>query len=484
MTSNSLTIVNGTAVLNATDILHRMCHKGLSQADVKAICKARGLPAAAASSPSVLESLFVTECGLETVFGSLEPPEIALLHRLKAVDKPVDVSFFSRLLPAGRHLNYYGTFTQRFQDVFKQVKERLVRQGVLLVAEAPHYGSNKTQMESWVFWLPLQFHAFLPPLIAAAKPLPGPGEWRHDVPRAKLGTAVGRALPERSTGKQAAEDQLQIADRELRWNGKPFRASELINWQKRGWQEDAAAKKKEQAGHQDAYALLPVDAAVQILGTLAADAWVDAASLATPLEVFCGSPIDSPSLCDSGYRWGCLARQQADGTSWYRLAPSLAHASLPPGQYLDTTADGTATVDLETVPLAALEQLVAISDQQPAPSGRPVLLLAPNPIKLGRMISELDALPPVGWLEQNSTPFREAIATCRQRSGKTILHENLAVARVSDLALKVAIEKALGARVVSLSDEYLAFPQDAFADVKRVVTKSGHVVKEVDSREA
>ena len=37
---------------------------------------------------------------------------------------------------------------------------------------------------------------------------------------------------------------------------------------------------------------------------------------------------------------------------------------------------------------------------------------------------------------------------------------------------------------MSLSDEYLAFPYDSFAEVKRVVAKLGHVVKEVSSREA
>jgi hypothetical protein len=457
-----------------------MCHKVLSQADIKAICKARGLPAQAASSPSVLESLFVTDRGLGAVFGLLEPLEIALLHRLRAIDKPVDVTFFARLGKAGGRPPHYGTFTQRYQEVFKQVKERLIRKGIVLIAESPKYWTNKTQMESWVFSLPTQFQAHLPPLIPSAQHLPGLGQWRHDVPRAKLKTAVGQASPDKATG-----DKLQIADRELRWDGKPFRARELINWQKRCWQEEASPKeKKEGSKAADAYALPPVEAIFQVLGPLDVDTWVDAANLAVPLEVFCGWRVDSQQLCESGYRWGCLARQQADGVSWYRLAPSTAGESVPPCQYLDVAADGTVTVDLETVPLESLEQLVAISDQRPAPSGRPVLLLAPNLIKLGRMAGVLESLPQADWLQRNSAEFRQAFETCGQRDGKTILHENLLVARVGDLALKVAIEKSLGARVVPLSDEYIAFAYDAFAEVKRVVTKSGHVVKEVGSREA
>jgi hypothetical protein len=142
-------------------------------------------------------------------------------------------------------------------------------------------------------------------------------------------------------------------------------------------------------------------------------------------------------------------------------------------------ADGTVSVNLKVVPFDALEQLVAISDQRAAPSGSPVLLLAANRIKLGRMAERVWSLPAAEWLEKNSSEFRQAFGALKQRSGKTILHENLAVARISDLALKVAVEKALGDRVVPLGEQHLAFPRAAIPEIERVVTKAGHVVKEV-----
>jgi hypothetical protein len=134
--------------------------------------------------------------------------------------------------------------------------------------------------------------------------------------------------------------------------------------------------------------------------------------------------------------------------------------------------------------LEALEQLVAISDQQPAPSGRAVLLLTPNLVKLGRTGDNLESLAPADWLEKHSPEFRQAFETCRRRRGKTILHENLAVARVGDLTLKVAIERALGVHGVPLGDEFIAFPRGLLGEVERVVAKSGHVVKEVSGRES
>jgi hypothetical protein len=457
--------------VNQTQMLHQMCHSLLSQADIKAICKNRGLPAQAASSPDVLESLFVSDRGLDAAFGSLEPLEISLLHRLKAIDKPVGVAFFGRLDPPKTERFHYGTVTQRYQGVLAQVKERLVRRGILLLALGRETASKTSQMERWGFSLPTQFWPHLPPLVPTARRLDGDGDWRREVPRAKLKTAVGIALADDSK-----DDKLEIVDGELCWSGQPFLARKLLDWQKRLWFEETTPKT--QTRNAGPYSLLPAEAVLQILGGLDAGCWADTAALAVPLEIFCDAKVDGQQVCESGWRRGCLARQQADGKTWYRVAPEVPAAGVSPYEYLNITSEGTLTVDLETVPFEALEQLVMISSQQIVAPRSAVLLLAPNLVKLGRMADQLESLPLAEWLRKNSAEFQQAFETCRQRSGKTILHENLAVARVSDLALKVAIEKALGARIVSLGDEFIAFPQDLLGEVKRVVTKSGHVVKE------
>jgi hypothetical protein len=463
--------------LNQTDMLHQMCHGVLSNADIKAICKTRGLPSQATTSRSALETLFLTETGLDAAFESLDRREIALLHLLNEAGQPVDVSFFRRLEREEQRRLRYGTFTQRYQDVFTTVKERLVRRGVLLLALGPAGWPTKVQMERWRFALPTRFVPLLPPLVESPRRLAGDQDWRGEVTRARLTSVVG---PSASGAGQGGK--LEIANRELRLGGQPFRAAALLDWQRLRWQEETSLAKQE--NHAQPHALSPAEAVLRILGGLNAGDWSDAESLAVPLEIFCGSKVDSRAVCESGWRWGCLARQQGDGRTWYRVASQPPADSVPPTRYLDVLADGTVTVDLEVVPFESLEQLVMISDQQPAPSGSPVLLVTPNLIKLGRTDDGVLSLPLVDWLHKNSPDFRRAIETLRKRRGKTILHENLSVARVSDLALKVAIEKALGDRVVSLGDQFLAFPKESTDDVKRVVTKSGHVVKEVSRREA
>ena len=152
--------------MNLTDMIQQMCRGVLSQADIKAICKIRSLPAAAADSHTLLETLFVTDSGLAAALQTLERNEVAALHLLLAIDKPVDVSFFRRVYP--KQEGYaYGSFTQRYQKVLAKVKERLVRSGVLVMTLG-HSWTKKSQMERWQFAVPPSFAPHLPPLVESA----------------------------------------------------------------------------------------------------------------------------------------------------------------------------------------------------------------------------------------------------------------------------------------------------------------------------
>lgn len=452
-------------------MLSQMCRSILSDVDVKAICKNRGLPPQAAASRSLLESLFLSDTGVAEAFRALERREVVVLHLLTAIGEPVDVAFFHRLNPALNPRGLYGTYTQRYQRVFAAVKERFVRRGLLLLALARESWPKKTQLERWQMALPAPFAALLPPLVTAPRQLDGAGDWRSDVARTKLTTAVSPA-----SDAGAKDDPLEIADGELRLGGQPFRSARLSEWQQTQWQKEAVAKKRPPGDRTPA--LLPTEAMRYVLGTLAPGSWSAADSLGEILEIFCGAKVDSSAVCESGWRWGCLARQEADGKAWYRLAPRPSADDIPPDRYLDVRSEGPVAVDLDTVPFETLEQLVLISDQRPPTGARPVLLVTPNQVKLGRATDEVLAGPLVDWLQHHAPAFTQALETLRQRRGKTIVHENLAVARVGDLGLKVAIEKALGGRCVALGEDYLAFPPSVIEEVERLVTKSGHVIQE------
>ena len=225
--------------MNQTEMLHQMCHEVLAEADVRAICKNRGLPNQAASSRQMLENLFLSDAGVAVAMNTLDRTEIALLHLLRSQDKPVDVAFFSRLDPPKNEPWSHGTFTQRYQGVFSRVKDRLVRRGILLLALGPETLPKTTNMERWQFALPVQFARHLPPLVESAKRLSGEGDWRRDVAREQLKTAVGQRAD-----RETKSDCVEIVKGELCWDGQPFRADHVVAWQKLRWQAEMPPAKR------------------------------------------------------------------------------------------------------------------------------------------------------------------------------------------------------------------------------------------------
>ncbi len=364
--------------MNTLEMLNRMCHGLLAGSDVKAICKARGFPAEAGASPGVLETLFLSPRGLGGVFATLDSNEIALLHLLKHSSAPVSVSLFSRVY-AGKHS--YGTFNQRFQDVFAKVKQRLVRKGVLLWAEARQGLREKTsKMERYRFALPAEFHPHLPPLIPSPRHFDGDGDWRRSVVGDKLIADLGRS------GKKAATDAVfHIEAGELRMNGRTFEATNVIGWQQSSWNLANQDSKKQKPRAGDTCSEQPDEAVRRILSELGDGMWATPEQLTEAFQVFCGKKGDAEAVCEAGWVWGLLAKRRADGKTWYRPAPESPHVA--PQDYLTTDQDGCVAVDLRAIPCDALEQIVAISDQRP--SGKAALLVTPNFIKLGRADDQL-----------------------------------------------------------------------------------------------
>jgi hypothetical protein len=458
--------------MKPADMLHQMCHSLLEATDVKALCKARGLAPEAAKSPGILETLFLSSQGVSEVLNSLEPNEVALLHLLKSSNTPVDVSFFAA---AYGDKGSRGTFNQRYQGTFAKVKQRLIRGGVLLLCEGrKREYVQESKLERTRFALPDQFLAHLPPLIASPREFDGSGDWKPNVARDTLLADLGEPR------KEADDRTFQVEAGELQLDGKRFQAAQLLQRQQSGWKQAVQTAKK--VGDKGAgNAKRPDEAALCILSELADGCWADVEQIADPLRIFCDNKVDGAVICEAGWEWGLLAKRKADGKTWYRPAPQQPHVA--PQQYLTPhTQEGCVSVDLTTVPLNSIEQIVQISDQRLSPAGGHSLLLTPNFVKLGRADDKLLATEAVQWLVEHTPPFAEARVTLDERRGKTILHEGVTIARVSDLSLKVAIEKKLGSNVVSLKNDFIAFPCGLLADVERVVKKSGHVVKEVTAK--
>ena len=190
-----------------------------------------------------------------------------------------------------------------------------------------------------------------------------------------------------------------------------------------------------------------------------------------------------PAVCEAGYDWGCVAKIEVDGSPLYRLPPLLdGAASTPPEGFLRTDQPQRVAIRLATVPFAALERLCEVSQLELAEGE---LWASPNLLKLSHARADTLADPVFLWLRERHPAFRSTMEQVEQRRGKLIVHENLLVARVKDLALKVMLERQFGGpgKLVGLSGEFVAFPNALLPELQSWMRKSGHVIRRIQSDE-
>ena len=146
--------------MKQADIIKKMCKNELTQADVKAICTFRNFSSPRSASPEIVETLITSDVGLKSALNSLTREEVLMLHFLLALNEPVDISAFARI--SNQEGYKYGTFTQQYQKVFTDIKQRFVRKGLLAFCEGPFQLNKKTRMERICLLVPVEFQAHLP----------------------------------------------------------------------------------------------------------------------------------------------------------------------------------------------------------------------------------------------------------------------------------------------------------------------------------
>jgi hypothetical protein len=469
-------------------MLKQMCESDISDSDIKAICKSRGFPVKEAASRSVFENFFISTIGIEEALNSLSYEEVVVLHLLHKMNKEVGIAYFKRLYGSAESTNgyYYGTFTKQYQETFKKVKNNLVQKGVLIsrVMEQRTY-AKYTKMERWRFSFPPELAEFLPPL-ARASTFKEAGNFKRAVLRDKLlEIAGGGERPSPLSNSDKKSFKLAIKDGDLSIGGEPFRAKRLLDWQQASFRASVKTDTKKQSYQDYPYYqsdnMAPVEAALYTFSQLKEHEWLPADSLAVILKIFTGEDTNHPceEICEAGWEWGCLVKVMAGGKAYYRLPddPLEDAASPAPKQYLQSAPDGTVVPDLVKIPYTALETLNSISLLDIHNAN---LRATASITKIGDALTTVRKEGVFEWLRENSSGFRSAIETAEKRWGKQIIHEDLMVARVRDLSLKVQIEKSYtGSQLVSLPNDYIAFPVDLLPAIQKLVEKSGHVIKKV-----
>ena len=363
---------------------------------------------------------------------------------------------------------------QRFNGVFGKVKQNLVRKGLLLMIETRKRSKSVSKLERWLFRFPPRFAEFLPPPFESTTGSSQAGDLRSDVLGRKLRKVVGGEPVDRESRDKRYT--LTCANGRLRMGGVRFTADRLREWQRECWVTDLPVAEAKPGAERAPSGTSLVDAVIYLLGTLNESEWLGVERLSRPFEVFCGTPSNGAEICEAGWKWGCLVKQEIDGQTCYRLPGPGADAAAPE-EYLDDGGSKGWTVDLDAVPYRDLEVLARIAELSPVRPGIAKLVVVPSLIGLGAAPADLLNEPLLEWLLERSAPFAEAIETVRQRRGKHLVHENLMIARVRDLSLKVEIQRSCKGGVVLLPNDYIAFPRASTKAVEKVVTKAGHAIK-------
>jgi len=445
----------------------------LADVDLNAIRKARGFGTGETSRTS-FASFFASSIGVTESMQALSAEEVITLHLLHQTGE-VNVAFFERLYGSAAQLgkHYYGTFTQQYKVTFDAVKKNLVRRGLLIMAEVNLRGDT-VQLERWRFALPSEFVPYLPELLPAVT-RNEQGETSDTTIRKKLLQLIG--------GEPAFPNdrvKLEVKDGTILLDGQPFSATRLQDWQARAWWLALKITNSSVPA-----SLSPTRATLKLLDNLSLDEWARPASLDPVLKIYCfgGKIPPAEKILHQGWELGLFSRLKAEGSAFvYRPTPkqdSTDSAAPQPdsvsGIESNSKADSV-NIDLRLIPPHSLELLNALTHLAVKNN---ILQATPSPIKLGRATPQERNSPLSLWLAKNIAAFGQALDTVNEKWGKTILHENLLIARIRDLNLRVQLERELGQNAIILDKEFIAFPTESRSSVEKILRKTGFVTKTI-----
>lgn len=457
-------------------MLKETCLTELGIGGRKAVGRARGFSAAEIGTPEFFQQAFLTTRGVATALSLLTPDETGLLHLMHLKGEAVGLPFFDALYKPAV-LDYWTSFTERYKGVFQQVKSRLILQGILLTATEPEGYRKTSALERRRFLFPDEFAPLLPPLLAArALDTGGHPASEPAILRAKLLEILDPPTPT-PVPRAAVNCPWQVEKGQLLLGGHPFTEARLNHWQISSFETSAGYAKRDREQPS------PVTLLRYAFSRLGPSEWATADGLLPFWKLALGkAQLPEPgTVCDLGCDWDCLEKSMFEGAAYYRLRakPDLA-AGPSPESYFETGDTKTIGIRLETIPFTVLERLGRVANFQIQAGS---LRVAPDLVKISHAPLETLQAAWFQWLQTAHPAFDRTCKTCAARRGKLIVHNHLLIARVKDLSLKVMIEKKLGGpgRLVTLSQEYLAFAPDLLPEIQPLLKKTGNVLKAIQA---
>ena len=456
--------------MKQADIIKKMCRNELTQTDVKAICRFRQFSSPQSASSEIVEALITSDVGLKSALNSLTREEILMLHFLLAWNEPVDISAFARI--SNQKGYKYGTFTQQYQKVFTDIKQRFIRKGLLAFCEGPFQLNKKTRMERICLIVPVEFQDHLPGMFERSITSDQKGSVSENRIRKLL---AGISRPD---GKSLKQDSTFRIDHNgwLKTGNGSFSISNLESWQYRRW-ETEASKDTGFAAH--LYSFDCLSALKVFFAGLQPDEWIDPGQLEPALDLFCNfrEKPDIDRVCRLGWEMGILEKAAFETGTCYRLHRRRGETSgdIPEDHYV--TDPDNACIDFKKIPLTVLAQFSKMARYRVE---NKQIFAAPDPVMMGRHLEDIRDTPWLFRLIHHLPAFKKMFQKLEKNRGKEIVHSNLLVAQIKHIGLKASLEKALSNEdVLFLADGFIAFPKGLENTIEKAVIQQGFAVKRV-----
>ncbi len=362
----------------------------------------------------------------------------------------------------------------------QEVKQSLVRRGVLLIAEDYTNIGSTCQLDRWRFRFPSEFAKHLPYPFKTVSTFPKPGKLDETMLRNKLLEIMQK--PPSLISLKPDSNQLYLDNGQLCMGAKLFKSSYMQKWQHAAWGTTIYTDKTKPADANKFYQT-PIEAVLYALSLLAAEEWLMPQELSPLLKIFCAPDSTDPqAMCQAGHDCGCLLKLTEAGIDYYRLPDDQSTGlTMEPGRYLHAdSGQKTVAINLQLIPLQSLDFLALIANLKV--DGQH-LRISPNLVRMGRAMPSLPNHPLVEWLQEQSPLFKDAVKSIAERWGKQIMHQDLLIAKIKDLSIKVLIRNSITdlEQLLFLSDDFVAFPAKQVETIEKLVNKAGHVIKWVNA---
>ncbi len=446
----------------------------LTASELRQLCLSRGFPVAGLSRDDLARGAaarFLEPFGVREVMAALPPLWLKALHLVAFSREPLHFLALRALVEpdtTGWEVDWRG--------LRRQVSAGLLSRGVVLAFESEPPYREKSRYARTHLLLPAAFSALLPPFPIETQPF-SPGEPVGTLEDLLSEALVSFAQRVESTTKQRSDTMadrlsklLTIKDGilSLSQGGRPT-AERMKAIVADVWRSGLASHPSQQRRRAN---LEPGALASHVLEHLPPAAGFTPSALSRALgELGLSVKGDEvASFLEDGATAGLLDRSRSSGAEpLYRGAPER----VPTARLNLIPAKGGLLVDPAATDLLPVLQAAAIC-RVSIDRGR--LLLAPDPIRMGRSLRETPVEVALKLIEA-SPAFAAAVAEIEKREGKVFVHEGLTVFRVQDVGLRALFRQRFPSAVRELPGGFLACLSGEVEPLLAFAKKEGFVAR-------